>query len=91
MIFRKHRIASLLVGTPYGIPTPCVLVLLAASLVATAHVMAATLTDQMRNISQVTSGLIDGSLARRVTVEAQGETLLLKEMVNTLVDCAHAR
>ena len=43
MIRRRHRIPSWLVGTPYGIPAPCVLVLLAVSLVATAHLVAATL------------------------------------------------
>jgi HAMP domain-containing protein len=55
------------------------------------NVMATNLTDQVRDVSQVVAELTEGSRSRRVTVEAQGETLLLKELVNTLVDRPNAR
>ena len=53
------------------------------------NVMSATLTDQVRDISQVTEGIVDGNPSRRVTVNARGETLLLKDLVNRLVDEFH--
>ena len=55
------------------------------------NLMTATLTDQVRDISRVTSGVADGNPSKRVTVNAQGETLLLKELVNRLVDEIHGR
>jgi HAMP domain-containing protein len=55
------------------------------------NMMSETLTNQVRDISRVTRGVVDGNPSRRVTVNAQGETLLLKELVNRLVDEFHAR
>ncbi len=48
--------------------------------------MAANLTDQVRNISDVTRAVANGDLGRKITVEARGELLLLKETINTMVE-----
>jgi HAMP domain-containing protein len=55
------------------------------------NVMSATLTCQVRDISRTAEGIADGDPSRRVTVNAQGETLLLKEIVNRLVDQLNGR
>jgi len=55
------------------------------------NVMGANLTCQVRDISRVTSEVANGNSTRRVTVNAQGEMLLLKELVNTLVDQCNGR
>ena len=48
--------------------------------------MASNLTDQVRNIAEVTTAVADGDLSRKITVNAQGEMLGLKNTVNTMVD-----
>jgi HAMP domain-containing protein/signal transduction histidine kinase len=48
--------------------------------------MAANLTDQVRNISDVTCAVANGDLGRKITVDARGELLLLKETINTMVE-----
>lgn len=48
--------------------------------------MAANLTGQVRNIAQVTTAVANGDLAQKITVEAQGEVLQLKETINKMVD-----
>ncbi|MDA2815029.1 HAMP domain-containing protein, partial [Nocardiopsis sp. RSe5-2] len=48
--------------------------------------MASRLTAQVRDISTVTTAVARGDLSRQVTVDVQGEMLLLKETVNTMVD-----
>ncbi len=48
--------------------------------------MAANLTDQMRNIAEVTTAVAQGDLSRKITVEAAGEILKLKETINIMVD-----
>ena len=48
--------------------------------------MAANLTDQVRNIADVTTAVAKGDLTRKITVEAKGEILELKNTVNTMVD-----
>ncbi|MEY9214008.1 HAMP domain-containing protein [Thermobifida halotolerans] len=48
--------------------------------------MANSLTHQVRNISQVTSAVAAGDLTKKITVDAQGEMLELKDTVNTMVD-----
>jgi HAMP domain-containing protein/GAF domain-containing protein len=48
--------------------------------------MAANLTAQVRNIAQVTTALARGDLARKITVDAKGEILDLKNTINTMVD-----
>ncbi len=48
--------------------------------------MAANLTTQVRNIAQVTTAVANGDLTRKITVDAQGEILELKDTINTMVD-----
>src|ERR1700735_497495 len=48
--------------------------------------MAGNLTDQVRNIAQVTTAVANGDLSKKITVDARGEILLLKETLNTMVD-----
>src|SRR5690606_19316342 len=48
--------------------------------------MANSLTYQVRNISQVTTAVAAGDLSKKITVDAQGEMLQLKDTVNTMVD-----
>src|ERR671914_247912 len=48
--------------------------------------MASNLTDQVRNISQVAQAVARGDLSQKITVEAKGEVLELKETTNVMVD-----
>jgi signal transduction histidine kinase/HAMP domain-containing protein/ActR/RegA family two-component response regulator len=48
--------------------------------------MASNLTSQVRNIAQVTTAVAKGDLSQKITVDAQGEILALKNTVNTMVD-----
>ncbi|OLF18592.1 hybrid sensor histidine kinase/response regulator [Actinophytocola xanthii] len=48
--------------------------------------MAGNLTDQVRNIAQVTTAVAGGDLSQKITVTARGEILELKNTVNTMVD-----
>src|SRR6266536_1883553 len=48
--------------------------------------MASHLTNQVRNIAQVTTAVADGDLSKKITVDAQGEILRLKDTINTMVD-----
>ena len=48
--------------------------------------MAGSLTNQVRNIAEVTTAVADGDLSRKITVEARGEILQLKETINQMVD-----
>ena len=48
--------------------------------------MASNLTSQVRNIAQVTTSVANGDLSKKITVDARGEILQLKETVNTMVD-----
>ena len=48
--------------------------------------MARNLTDQVRNIAEVTTAVAQGDLSRKITVDAQGEILGLKTTINTMVD-----
>src|SRR3712207_2601878 len=50
------------------------------------NVMASNLTDQVRNIAQVSTAVAKGDLSQKITVAAQGEILELKDTVNTMVD-----
>jgi len=51
-----------------------------------ANSMAANLTNQVRNIAEVTTAVASGDLSRKVTVDVRGEILQLKDAVNTMVD-----
>jgi HAMP domain-containing protein/signal transduction histidine kinase/CheY-like chemotaxis protein len=48
--------------------------------------MAGNLTDQVRNIAEVTTAVANGDLSRKITVDVQGEILELKNTINTMVD-----
>ncbi|MFI7275844.1 HAMP domain-containing protein [Streptomyces sp. NPDC049879] len=48
--------------------------------------MAGNLTGQVRNISQVAMAVARGDLTQRITVDAKGEILELKDTLNTMVD-----
>src|SRR3990172_8814768 len=48
--------------------------------------MASNLTDQVRNIAQVTIAVAEGDLSRKITVDVRGEFLQLKDTINTMVD-----
>ncbi|HEX4829549.1 MAG TPA: HAMP domain-containing protein, partial [Trebonia sp.] len=48
--------------------------------------MAGNLTSQVRNIAQVTTAVARGDLSQKITVDARGEILELKNTINTMVD-----
>src|SRR5207244_1826495 len=48
--------------------------------------LADNLTDQVRNIADVTTAVATGDLSKKITVEARGEILELKNTINTMVD-----
>src|SRR6202034_1717615 len=48
--------------------------------------MAANLTNQVRNIAAVTTAVATGDLSKKITVDAKGEILELKNTINTMVD-----
>ena len=50
------------------------------------NTLAGNLTGQVRNIAEVTTAVANGDLSKKITVDARGEVLELKETVNTMVD-----
>ncbi|HMG69620.1 MAG TPA: HAMP domain-containing protein [Gemmatimonadaceae bacterium] len=50
------------------------------------NTLAGNLTSQVRNIAAVTTAVAKGDLSQKITVEARGETLALKNTINTMVD-----
>ncbi|MGQ0704449.1 MAG: HAMP domain-containing protein [Gemmatimonadales bacterium] len=52
--------------------------------------MAANLTAQVRNISEVATAIARGDLSKKITVDVRGELLNLKETLNTMVDQLNA-
>src|SRR5207253_129099 len=50
------------------------------------NVLASNLTDQVRNIAKVSTAVANGDLSQKITVEARGEILALKNTMNTMVD-----
>src|SRR5207253_1975312 len=48
--------------------------------------MASNLTNQVRNIAEVTIAVANGDLSKKITVDVRGEILQLKETINTMVD-----
>jgi HAMP domain-containing protein/signal transduction histidine kinase/ActR/RegA family two-component response regulator len=48
--------------------------------------MAGNLTNQVRNIAQVTTAVARGDLTQKIDVDARGEILALKNTLNTMVD-----
>ncbi len=52
--------------------------------------MASNLTDQVRNIAEVTTAVARGDLSKKITVDVKGEILELKNTINTMVDQLNA-
>ncbi|ORX86645.1 hypothetical protein K493DRAFT_237947 [Basidiobolus meristosporus CBS 931.73] len=50
------------------------------------NTMAANLTDQVRDIANVSKAVACGDLSKKVTVDVKGEMLDLKNTINTMVD-----
>ena len=50
------------------------------------NAMGSNLTNQVRNIAEVTTAVAKGDLSRKITVDVKGEVLQLKETINTMVD-----
>ncbi len=50
------------------------------------NTMAANLTGQVRAIAQVTTAVANGDLSKKMTADAKGEILELKNTINTMVD-----
>ncbi len=48
--------------------------------------MASNLTNQVRDIAEVTTAVAKGDLTRKIVVDARGEILELKNTINTMVD-----
>src|SRR5690606_1855593 len=48
--------------------------------------MANNLTGQVRNIAEVATAIAGGDLSKKITVDARGEILELKNTINTMVD-----
>src|SRR5207247_5630158 len=54
------------------------------------NAMCGNLTDQVRNVAQVTTAVARGDLSRKITVDVRGEIIELKETINTMVDQLNA-
>jgi HAMP domain-containing protein len=50
------------------------------------NIMAANLTNQVREIAQVTTAVAQGDLSKKITADVRGEILELKDTINTMVD-----
>jgi methyl-accepting chemotaxis protein len=48
--------------------------------------MAGNLTVQLRDVSGVATAIASGDLTRKITVEAQGEILQIKDVINKMVE-----
>ncbi len=48
--------------------------------------MAGSLTNQVRDIADVTTAVANGDLSKKITVDVRGEILELKDTINTMVD-----
>src|SRR5262249_34999729 len=51
---------------------------------------ASNLTGQVRNIAEVATAVARGDLSRKITVDVNGEILLLKDTLNTMVEQLHS-
>src|SRR5438128_2528953 len=54
------------------------------------NMMASNLTNQVRNIAQVTTAISMGDLSKKITVDVSGEVLELKSTINSMVDQLNA-
>jgi HAMP domain-containing protein/signal transduction histidine kinase/ActR/RegA family two-component response regulator len=50
------------------------------------NMLAGNLTSQVRNIAAVTTAVANGDLSKKITVEAKGEILELKNTINSMVE-----
>jgi signal transduction histidine kinase len=50
------------------------------------NTLAATLTEQVRDMTRVSTAVARGDLSQKLTLDARGEALVLKDTVNTMVD-----
>ena len=50
------------------------------------NILAGNLTNQVRNIAKVTTAVAKGDLSQKITVDAKGEILELKNTINVMVD-----
>src|SRR5205814_10598783 len=50
------------------------------------NAMAGSLTSQVRDIARVTTAVANGDLSQKITVDAKGEILQLKDTTNKMVD-----
>src|SRR5688572_14909525 len=50
------------------------------------NIMAANLTDQVRNIAAVSEAVARGDLTQKITVEARGEVAALADTINEMTD-----
>src|ERR1700749_3763516 len=50
------------------------------------NLMASNLTDQVRSIAQVSTAVAQGDLTQKITADAKGEILELKNTINTMTD-----
>ena len=50
------------------------------------NLLAGNLTNQVRNIALVTTAVANGDLSQKITVDAKGEILELKNTINAMVD-----
>src|SRR5207253_4579018 len=55
------------------------------------NVMASNLTDQVRQIAQVTTAVANGDLTQKITVDAKGEIPKLTETMNNMTDPLRTR
>src|SRR5437899_1939164 len=54
------------------------------------NIMASNLTSQVRNIAEVTTGIANGDLSKKITVDDRNEIVELKNTINTMVDQLNA-
>jgi HAMP domain-containing protein/CheY-like chemotaxis protein len=52
--------------------------------------MASNLTNQVRNVAEVARAVANGDLSKKITVDARGEVLELKSILNAMVDQLNA-
>src|SRR5688572_10677248 len=50
------------------------------------NLLAGNLTSQVRNIALITTAVANGDLSQKITVEAKGEILELKNTINAMVE-----
>ena len=50
------------------------------------NMLAGNLTNQVRNIALVTTAVANGDLSQKITVDAKGEILELKNTINAMVE-----